>query len=100
MANGTQPDAVTKIVLGVLSSVLVLGIVGGIRMYATQQVMNEKLALLQQDKQKDLDQDKVLDERRRTDSKHWRYLVYLKAQVDEIRHADGLPPAPPPDLGD
>ena len=93
MPEGQQPDAFTKIVLGVLSSLLVVCVLGGVNMYANQQVMQQKLDALVSDQHRDDKQDK-------TDSKHWRYLTYLKTEVDALRHAQGLPPAPSPDLGD
>lgn len=87
-----QQDPFTKIVLGVLSSLLVATVIGGIKMYADMQVMKRDLTAVADDKHQDERQDATL-------SKHWKYLAYLKTNLDEIRHAQGLPPTPPPDLG-
>jgi hypothetical protein len=100
MANGSgtgqfrsRSDPFTKIVMGVVGSLLVAVVVGGIAMYADMQVMKEKQSLLQEDKAADERQDATL-------IKQWKFLSFLKAEVDALRHQQGMPPSPSPDLGD
>ena len=39
------------------------------------------------------------DRQRLTDTKHWRYLGHLHAELNKTNHAAGLPPIPAPKLG-
>lgn len=96
----TRSDPFMKLVLGVLTSLLVASVIGTVKLYADMQVMRRDVTALSQDKQRDEDQDKRLEELRKTDGKHWRYLVHLNSQADAVNFHVGLPPSPPPDLGD
>ena len=99
MSEGKN-DTFLKIVLTVLSSLLVACVIGGIKMYADMAVLKREVVAMAADQQKDEDQDKAIMARKATDTKHWKYLSYLKVQIDALRFEHSLPPSPAPDLGD